>query len=736
MRILSTILISLLTLASLPAFAFNPSSAVNYLKSRAADDWSVMALASAGALSGVDISFLNSDPGAKATDIEKRILARAAAGISNNDQLINQLTTKFNGTEIGGGDGLLNDDIFGLLALAAHDKKPGTRTKLADFIRQNQNNDGGWGFAHSPASSDSNDTAMAVMALLANGESRDSALINKAFEYINTTKAGFGYAFSSGFAEDTASTAWVVSALNASARPVAPSTITYLNEQQQTNGSFVWQGGSNGTPLMTAFATVALNNDFYPVKKKSGSSGGNGNGGNEGGGSSPTNPSTGNVGGRVVDQFGNGVAGVTIDTCHHGNQMTNIDGRWEIALPHRSNLCARVASLPAGWEGATSINNTPETQFAHTYEFQLSGIFCRQQDGCAEVENEWDIADDLGLNFQASKTASPTPPAPPPVLPNAPEFNVAIISPAGVEFAGPLSFSPAQAINTVVHSGINYKITDTSFGPYVEAIAGFTGSGTAGWMYAVNGTKPGMGAAEYVLQNGDEVIWFFDNFDASPPPFPGDPGGQTDGHSASNRVNLTAEIIAPRPPEPEASVSIQLSKSEIKIGESVTLTWSSANASQVLSSSPDNWAQNRLAGSLTLQPMQTTTYSLTVGGSPQSSASVTVAVDRTPSVVFGVSVSSVDFGQIQPGQSSSLKNATLENSGGSKLEITATLLQNTELFRRGLKINSENFGNYRETLTPGENKNASLMLEVPSNYSTLGVQRDTLIFWARVKTEL
>lgn len=720
MRVITKILIFILFFSVLPVQtdAYNQSSAVNYLKSQPIDDWAIMALASSKALSGVNLNLLNQNPGNKATDIEKRLLARAAAGMDDGG-LAGKLGEQFNGTEIAAGQGLLNDDIFGLLGLAALGAKPDIRGALSDFTKHNQNSDGGWGFAHAPTSSDSNDTAMAIMALLANGESRGSSVIERGFDYISSTKKGAGYAFSRGFAEDTASTAWVVSALNAAGRSVPSPAIDYLNSQQQPNGSFAWQGGSSGSLLMTAYATIALNNDFYPVKK-TGPRGGGGGGGGAGEG-------TGVVGGRVIDQFGDPVAGAVIDTCHYGNRLTGSGGEWSVNLPRRSNLCARVIGLPDGFGDATSSNNTPETEFANTYEFQLTGIFCREEGGCSQVENEWDIADDLGLNFTVNRKAAP-PANPPPPPPANSSFDVAIISPAKVEFAGPLSFADPRAINTVIFSGINHKITDTSFGPYVESIAGFAGSGSAGWMYAVNGTKPGVGAAEYILKNGDEVIWFFDNFDTGPPSFPGAPGTQP----RRAAVELSAEIITQQP-APSPSVSVISSKSKIKIGESVTLTWSAKNAGSVVSASPDNWAGGRLEGAIAIQPIQTTTYSIVVSGSPQASASVTVEVERTSSIIFGISANSADFGQLQPGQESRSQSLTLQNSSASDLEITASLEQNQELFRRGLKIDDRNYDRFKERLSSNQNRNVNLTLAVPSNYSTLGRQTDTLIFWAKVK---
>ena len=43
---------------------------------------------------------------------------------------------------------------------------------------------------------------------------------------------------------------------------------------------------------------------------------------------------------------------------------------------------------------------------------------------------------------------------------------------------------------------------------YVYAIGGIGAGGRAGWMYSVYGAVPMVGAASYVLTDGDEIIWY------------------------------------------------------------------------------------------------------------------------------------------------------------------------------------------------------------------------------------
>ena len=60
--------------------------------------------------------------------------------------------------------------------------------------------------------------------------------------------------------------------------------------------------------------------------------------------------------------------------------------------------------------------------------------------------------------------------------------------------------------------GFSFTIKETGWGPFVSCIAGkCEGSDGAmsGWMYQVNGKTPMVGAHEYSVKDGDEVVWYF-----------------------------------------------------------------------------------------------------------------------------------------------------------------------------------------------------------------------------------
>lgn len=60
--------------------------------------------------------------------------------------------------------------------------------------------------------------------------------------------------------------------------------------------------------------------------------------------------------------------------------------------------------------------------------------------------------------------------------------------------------------------GLSVNAHGSSYGTYVAAIGGLAEKqygGTSGWMYSVNGATPMTACSNYVLSNGDNVVWYY-----------------------------------------------------------------------------------------------------------------------------------------------------------------------------------------------------------------------------------
>ncbi len=521
------------------------------------EEWSIMAHAAVG--QNVGQSFLQQPiSNGSATDYEKRILAITAQGQDpetfGNQQFITKLKNFFDGTQLGD-DGLLNDDIFGLAALYSAGERGTIISQLRNYILSNQNSDGGWGFAPN-ISSDSNTTAMAIAALSVSGNFPANGI-----SYLNSSAdANGGFGFTPGQAADGASTAWVMWGLNAANQAIPNAARTYLESLQLSNGSFKWKpSDASGSPLVTAYAVIALSNKFVPIQVLS----------------APVNPPpppaptpnpppppAPNPSPLPPPVFlppppqpnpppppGSLVNNAQCISVIVPNQvevqekffamvtMKNTGSKaWQtnqhfLGSQPQDNLIWDLnrVSLPT-----STINPNESVTFAfYTYAPSTAGNYSFNW-RLVEENVQW-FGDTCNSTIQVnSLTTIPPPPPPPTQIPPPPpppsgsDYYVTINYPGNKIYVGYVSFnsnnvvsktnqnfsssSPTalQALVTAMDEiNLLYEIQSTSFGPFVKTVDGYRPSGTSGWLYAVNGSIPQMGSNDYQIHAGDQIQWFY-----------------------------------------------------------------------------------------------------------------------------------------------------------------------------------------------------------------------------------
>ncbi len=241
-------------------------------------DWAMTALAAAG-LNAADASTSLADPSAQdfylgdwqasgpggaATDAERAILSGVAGGIQTSRLSTSADTTKsnmvarvaelFDGEQIGE-TGLLNDDIFGVLALHHAGAPPELLRSIVDYLRTKQLPNGGWSWNASPgAPADTDMTGSVVAAFCAAGVGPGDGDLDQAIALLHTLQdaATGGFiappeAFGIGVNTDT--TSWVTSGLiQCGIDPQSSEWTTaqgktpldYLVSMQQPDGHFDW----------------------------------------------------------------------------------------------------------------------------------------------------------------------------------------------------------------------------------------------------------------------------------------------------------------------------------------------------------------------------------------------------------------------------------------------------------------------------------------------------------------
>lgn len=252
-------------------------------------DWAVIAVVANGgdpdafSKNGVSaMDYLLAHPltsAALATDVEKRILAIVAADEDTTDfgnvDYNELLTTYHNNNQIGDPI-LLNDDIFGLIAIAALDDPSlmDMADDALDYLIAHQDVNGGFSYTTDTCAycgADSNDTAAAIIALEA-AESLGLTNANldtakaAALAYLLSTQqldGGFGYDNSGFSPSDGSSTSWALMALNSLGSTVvseAAAAQDWLLANQNTDGGFSYGafGYTDSDVTTTAHAVIAL----------------------------------------------------------------------------------------------------------------------------------------------------------------------------------------------------------------------------------------------------------------------------------------------------------------------------------------------------------------------------------------------------------------------------------------------------------------------------------------------
>lgn len=253
-------------------------------------EWGMTALAAAG-INAADVSTSLSDPSAQdfyldewqamgpggaGTDAERGILAGVAGGIqpsrlsastadTTRSNLVARIAELFDGTQIGE-PGLLNDDIFGVLALHQAGAPQPILRKIADYLRTQQHADGGWTWNASPsAPADTDMTGSAVAAFCAAGIAPSDPDLQRAIALLHSLQDPATGGFiappeSFGIGVNTDTTAWVTSGLiQCGIDPQGPEWTTsegktpldYLVSMQRPDGHFDWTDEFGGGAFET-----------------------------------------------------------------------------------------------------------------------------------------------------------------------------------------------------------------------------------------------------------------------------------------------------------------------------------------------------------------------------------------------------------------------------------------------------------------------------------------------------
>jgi hypothetical protein len=266
----------------------------------------------------------------------------------------------------------------------------------------------------------------------------------------------------------------------------------------------------------------------------------------------------------------------------------------------------------------------------------------------------------------------------------------------------------------------DYTITDTAYGPYLSELDGDVADGLFGWMYAVDYMAPNVGAADYGLEAGDEVLWYFAEFGDQLTRISLDESEIDSG----NEAVTTIEYYDGDSWEP-------LDGATVHAGAETGVSDSDGEARFDLSDgSYQIWGEKdgfvRSSRSL-----------LTVGELVENDISLAVTIggggvdpdeESSSTIAFSVDVENLNFGELDPGDDHA-EDVELTNQGSVDIQLGATV-GGDDVFRNYLELDSNPWRSFGTEIDSGDSDDVSVGLDIPSDYRGAGAKSGTLIFWA------
>lgn len=271
--------------------------------------------------------------------------------------------------------------------------------------------------------------------------------------------------------------------------------------------------------------------------------------------------------------------------------------------------------------------------------------------------------------------------------------------------------------------GYAYVIQDTQYGPYLTTIAGEAAAGMEGWSYLPNYVMAEVGAADYAMREGDELIWYYGAWDDKPLRVVHDVSSVALGNSTIAVVQEYASAAW----QPFAGATLARGSESFTSNASgqVSLMWSQNGAFYLVAEAAAHVRSNAMlvvAGELTEHA--SLPLSVTIGAPPASGGS---GQNPASGVSFGVS-GDLNFGALNPGQSAT-RQATIANSSASSIMTTASVT-GSSLFTDHLTLDNVVPAQWQKSVSANASAPVDVTLSVPGFYAKTGIEAGTLTFWA------
>lgn len=316
----------------------------------------------------------------------------------------------------------------------------------------------------------------------------------------------------------------------------------------------------------------------------------------------------------------------------------------------------------------------------------------------------------------------------------APAVSYRIEGKTGQICAGAVSiFNPLNLVKIAApECGFTYHIKDTNFGQYLDQIGEDQAAGMNGWIYKINAASPDVGAADYVLKDGDGVLWYYGDFNWKVTRLNLDKTEIGTGESAK----VTVESYAGNNWTALEGATVHAGSNTYQTDAAGAATINPSDGAYQIFAEKDGYVRSEKKQLTAGQKFQTqlelnvtlgeADNNVSGGGGGQSNNSVSFSVD-VKGKASGNNSSSLGFGKITSG-SASAQSVALKNPGQTGIYIES-VINGDEVFKNYIKIDDKPWRRFSASLNAGEEKETVVKLAVPAGYGKNGVKTGTLLFW-------
>ena len=265
--------------------------------------------------------------------------------------------------------------------------------------------------------------------------------------------------------------------------------------------------------------------------------------------------------------------------------------------------------------------------------------------------------------------------------------------------------------------GYTYFIEQSSLGLYLKKINNEEPHDVIGWLYFVNWQTPMIGAADYALEPGDEVLWYFGEWGWLPTKL------TLAGEKVDPGNNLEAKVEYF-----ENSLWKPLAGATIYVDSQTFITDSAGVADLIINTPGIYQVFAQMSGYV-----RSNQISLSVGGGINQNVGLRVEIISPiipviPEIAFSIDKNQIDFGKLTPGAQAS-DQLSIQNAGNNRIYLEG-IVSGEQVFRENITLDNLDWPDFSTIINTGSGKNVLVGLTIPSNWTSFGVKEGDLTFWA------